>query len=219
MDLLTFFTTHYLDKETGRQNSPLEAEWSLHVLQTFLEPSEESRRGVAPGDILGSYLQLSVQDLDSIPVFIHEWFLEQICMFGIAAYDIGELDTRIARIYFLADTGLYQYLCLSALLVLDERREPNRTHTESIWNFILNRNNFEGRNKAEMLEQVANILLDVGQAGNAFYADRALRQLWRALGEHKELSERVVHAILQRAEAAGGERGRALFSIVEQDRF
>jgi len=57
--------------------------------------------------------------------------------------DVEDLDARISRTYFLEGAGFYRYICVSALLALEERLHDRRTHVQSIWTFILHFQNFE----------------------------------------------------------------------------
>jgi hypothetical protein len=217
MDLLTFLTSKYVE-QLDLPRADTDPEWARHALDAAMD-QEEIGAELPPNrtDLLAAYLSLTVADLDALPIRVHEWFLEQICN-ASQMPEIADLGSRISRTYFLEGAGLYRYICLSALLTLDERLQARRTHVQSIWTFILDFHNFEGWNKATMIGELTDILLDVAHlTAHPRYADRAVRELWTDTQEFREIQQAVEDRVRTTAERTGPERSFALLNLIRRE--
>jgi hypothetical protein len=214
MDLLTFVTSKYIEQfEAPRAD--VDPDWARHSLDTAMEESENAPQGTASrADLLKSYLNLTVGDLDGLPIRVHEWFLEQVCS-ASELPDVSDLGSRVSRVYFLEGSGLYRYLCLSALLSLDERWQARMTHVQSIWAFILDVHNFEGWSKPTMVGELTDILLDVAHlTAHPGYADHALRELWVDTVEFREIRQVIEDKVRRTADRSGPERSFSLLNLI-----
>jgi hypothetical protein len=214
MDLLTFVTSKYIE-QLDAPRADTDPEWARHSLDAAMEQQETAPQGtVSRADLLKAYLSLTVADLDSLPVHVHEWFLEQICS-APQLPEVSDLGPRISRTYFLEGSGLYRYLCLSALLTVDERLQTGSTHVQSIWTFILDFHNFEGWSKPTMIGELTDILLDVGHlTAHPRYSDRAVRDLWTDTLEFREIRQVLEEKVRRTAERSGPERSFALLNLI-----
>jgi hypothetical protein len=217
MDLLTFVTSKYID-QLDRPGADTDQEWARHALDVAMEQEEAGPRPVATRrELLTAYLRLAVEDLDVLPIRVHEWFLEQICN-SAELPEVNDLGGRISRTYFLSGAGLYRYICLSALLSLDERlQDRDKTHVRSIWAFILDVHNFEGWNKSAMIGELTDILIDVGHlTAHPRYADQAVRELWADVREFREIQIEIEERVRETAERSGAERSAALLHLIRR---
>lgn len=216
MDLLTFVTSKYIE-QLDAPRGDTDQEWARHALDAAME-QEEARVQVPSSrrQLLTAYMMLTVLELDTLPIHVHEWFLEQICN-SPDLPNVDDLDARISRTYFLQGKGLYRYICVSALLVLDERLQDRRTHVQSIWTFILDFHNFEGWDKAIMIGELTDILLDIGHlSAHPRYADQALRELWADTAEFREVQGAIADRVGKTAERYGLDRSSTLLSLIRR---
>ena len=217
MDLLTLVTSKYVE-QLDLPGADTDPEWARHALDAAME-QEEIGAQLSPSrtELLTAYLRLTVADLDALPIRVHEWFLEQICN-ASQLPEIADLGARISRTYFLEGAGLYRYICLSALLSLDERLQARRTHVQSIWTFILDFHNFEGWNKAIMMGELTDVLLDVAHlTAHPRYADRALHELWTGTQEFREIQQAIEERVRNTSERSGEERSFVLLNLIRRD--
>jgi hypothetical protein len=86
-------------------------------MELQLEASHET--GADERYLLEQYLALMNDELQALPIPVHEWFLERWALAGPGTDNperINQLAERIAEMYFMAGPGTHQAVVVAALL-------------------------------------------------------------------------------------------------------
>lgn len=225
MDLISFLTTHFLEETIGGRTAPPEADARLQQLE-FLLSREGSRTESSPsreeGDLVRAYLDLSVEDLDSLSPEVHEWFLERLTLRPPTQYqrEPQYITQQIGRIFFLSDRSTERYLVIAALLALDERvEEQEQSSVAFVWDHTWNDDGLSDAAKENTIAIITDILLDQHYfCRRSRYPLRALAQLLRSESRRdRHIETRAVYTrIAARAHLLGDRLGGELAIILRE---
>jgi hypothetical protein len=225
MDLISFLTTHFLEETIGGRTAPPESDARLQQLE-FLLSREGSRTESSPsreeGDLIRAYLDLSVEDLDSLSPEVHEWFLERLTLRPPNQYqrEPQYIAQQIGRLFFLSNRSTERYLVIAALLALDERvEEQEQSSVAFIWDHTWNDDGLSDAAKENVIATVTDILLDQHYfCRRSRYPLRALAQLLQSEQRRdRHIESRPVYTrIAARAHLLGERLGSELASILRE---
>jgi hypothetical protein len=174
-DLFTLLTARYVE-EHSTGISPLTSDAALQWMELQLEASHES--GADERYLLEHYLDLKNDELQALPVPVHEWFLERWALAGPGTDDperSSQFADRIAMMYLMAGPGTYQAAVVAALLAFDLQREATASHVTRIWDLVTGTMSVEMRVAA--LTPLVDALLDL------VYMTAEPEQVLRALSD------------------------------------
>ena len=226
MNLISFLTTTFLDETIGGLRSPQESDLRLQQLESLLmEPEKNIKSSPSPEEnrLLQAYLDLSVEDLASLSPEVNEWFLERLAFRASAhnQWERKDVGQRIARLFFLAERGMQQYLAVGALLAMDEHTErPEASSVAFVWENIWNDEGLTNAAKNDSISNVADILLDQHYfCDQSQYPSQALVQLLRSekqfaaylVPQLRPVRSRIVDRIQLLGESDDSELGRLLY--------
>lgn len=226
-DLISFLTAHFLEETIGGGTPPSESDTRLQQLEsllalegthTELESSPEENR------LLRAYLNLSIEELESLSPEVHEWFIERLALRVPVQMqrEPREVVRQIGRLFFLSERGTQQYLVVGALLAVDERTESQEESSVAfIWDHIWRDEGLTGIEKEGSISTVAEILLDQHYfCRRSRYPIRALAQLLRS--EARFLRDRPLETrpasgrVVARVHLVGETLGSDLASLLRE---
>jgi hypothetical protein len=174
-DLLTLLTARYVEEHTAG-TSPITSDAALQWMELQLEASHET--GADERYLLEQYLNLRNDELQALPVPVHEWFLERWALAAPATDDpesTSQVADRIAMMYLMAGPGTHQATVVAALLAFDQQREPTISNVTRIWDMVIAR--VPGEQRAAALAPLVEALLDL------VYMTARPGQVLQALGD------------------------------------
>jgi hypothetical protein len=158
-DLFTWLTARYIEEHSAGA-SPATSDAALQWMELQLEASHET--AADERYLLEQYLGFKNDELQALPVPVHEWFLERWALAGPGTDDserVSQLADRIAVMYLMAGPGTYQAAAVAALLAFDQQWERGPSHVTRIWDLITTSMPAEAR--ASALAPLVEALLDL----------------------------------------------------------
>jgi hypothetical protein len=135
-DLYTWLTARYIEEHTAG-TSPASSDAALQWMELQLEASHKT--GADERYLLEQYLDLTNDELQTLPGLVHEWFLERWALAGPGKDDserVPRLADRIAAMYLIAGPGTHQASVVAALLAFDRQWEQGPSHATRIWDVV-----------------------------------------------------------------------------------
>jgi hypothetical protein len=216
-DLFTLLIAKFVEENFGPERGPKESDEGLQWMESLLNPGAEMREEVSIGQerhALVSYLELDGSELQSLPPVVHDWFLERWAMSGPWSEDRRELSLQaslIARTYFAAGPGIYQFTCVRALLAFDERTHESPSYLSGIWDPIFSNDELQDDFRSALLLPLTDTLVDLTQLDKqGSRAQRALRELVNRDRKTGYIKERLI----ERAEAFGDPYRKDLLELL-----
>jgi hypothetical protein len=158
-DLYTWLAARYIEEHSAGA-TPVASDAALQWMELQLEASHET--GADERYLLEQYLALMNDELQALPIPVHEWFLERWALAGPGTDNperINQLAERIAEMYFMAGPGTHQAVVVAALLVFDQGRERRDSHVARIWDLVTR--NVPAETRAATLAPLIEALLDL----------------------------------------------------------
>jgi hypothetical protein len=158
-DLFTLLTARFVEEHSAGA-SPLISDTALQWMELELEASRET--GADERYLLEQYLSLRNDELQSLPVPVHEWFLQRWAMTGSGTDDVrrsSQLADRIAVMYLIMGPGIHQAAVIAALLAFDHQGNLETSNVTRIWDLVIERVPIEAQPSA--LTPLIEALLDL----------------------------------------------------------
>jgi hypothetical protein len=207
-DLFTLLVADFIEENRSPERDPLTSDERLQWMEERLSDREQHEAAAGQErDLLLGYLELGDDELQSLPPAVHEWFLERWAISGPWTEDpkeLGSIADRLTQTYFAAGPGSYQFACINALLVFDERnpRETQTSYLSGIWDRILDDPHLPEDAKREALLPLIDALLDLTRLA---VESRAPWSALRALSRRDRDSYRFVAEVTAARAALLGE--------------
>lgn len=226
-DLFTYLALQHIQRIMDPSLAREQRDFECQLLESMLAEPRDSQRVAEPfitraeRQLLGSYLDLSLSDVKSLAPATHVWFLERLCA---APESMSEGAERVAGLYFLSGDGLVRYLVVNALLAFEHRRpekmaDDQHTALAPLWHGILADEGLSRDERAALLEELADILIDLVdlELPEGFHALQECLWAERKRWPPGERESPVESRIVARAKLLGGPIGKRLLGLRSRD--